>query len=78
MPHVHDRADMPHGHALAEGINMRLAKELRSFIDTANAPIFGIDAEVRLYLYLLSPLWSRGPHVLCSLLLLRLMGGRAL
>ena len=24
---------------------MRLAKELRSFIDTANAPIFGIDAE---------------------------------
>jgi len=25
---------------------MRLAKELRSFIDTANAPIFGIDAQV--------------------------------
>ena len=25
---------------------MRLAMELRSFIDTANAPIFGIDAQV--------------------------------
>jgi hypothetical protein len=32
---------------LAEELQVRLHKELRSFIDTANAPIFGIDAQVR-------------------------------